>query len=73
MRYLAVFAAVVLLDAVFALYIVETAARNALAASVWAGLIQVCNAVTVVSLAKDWRMVVPAVLGAFVGTWIVLA
>lgn len=69
LRALGIFGAMVLLDVVFALYIIETAAKNSFAASAWAALIQVCNAAVVVSYAKDWRTVWPATAGAFVGTY----
>lgn len=71
-RCLAIFAAMVLLDVVFALYIIETAQKNSFAASAWATAIQLCNAVVVVSYAKDWRTVWPAALGAFVGTYLAI-
>jgi hypothetical protein len=68
LRIFGVFAAMVLLDVVFALYIIETAAKSLWTASVWAAAIQLCNAVVVVSYARDWRTVFPATLGAFAGT-----
>jgi hypothetical protein len=67
-----IFLAMVLLDVVFALYIIETAAKHSFMASTWAAAIQFCNAVVVVSYAKDWRTVWPAALGAFVGTWVAI-
>lgn len=66
---LGVFVAVVALDVAYALYVVETTARNVMLASAWAAAIQLFNFVIVLSFVKDWRMVWPAVAGAFVGTW----
>lgn len=71
-RALAVFAAVVCLDVAYAMYVVETASRNVMAASWWAASIQAFSFVVVVSFVKDWRMVWPAAAGAFAGTWIAL-
>ncbi len=71
-RALCIFAAMLLLDVAFAIYIVETAARNSFRASAWAAALQLCNAVVVVSYAKDWRTVWPAAAGAFAGTYLAL-
>ena len=68
-----VFIAMVVLDIVFALYIVEASSKQMLAASFWAAAIQVCNVFVVVSYVNDKRMVVPCTLGAFVGTWLAIA
>lgn len=66
----AVFAAMFGLDVVFALYVVECAARNAVAASAWASLIQLCNIFVVTAFVKDRRMAAPCIAGAFAGTWV---
>jgi hypothetical protein len=67
-----VFVAMVLLDVVFAYYIIDTAAKYTVAASAWAAAIQVCNAVVVVSFVKTWKTVFPAALGAFFGTYLAI-
>lgn len=67
-----VFIAMVLLDIVFALYVVTTAAKDVLASSLWAGAIQVCNVFVVVSYIRDRRLVVACTAGAFVGTWLAM-
>lgn len=72
LRFAAVLGAMVLLDVVFGLYILETAQKNSLLASVWAAAIQLCNAVVVVSFVRDWRTVFPAAIGAFIGTWLAI-
>ena len=69
-RALAVFVAMLLLDVVFALYVIKCAERAAIEAGLWAGAIQVFNVFVVSSFVKDWRMSVPCVLGAVAGTWI---
>lgn len=71
-RALSVFAAMVALDIVFALYVIETAARNAVKGSAYASLIQVFNLFVVAAFVKDNRLVVPCAAGAFVGTWLAI-
>jgi len=60
----------VLLDIVFAKYTIATAARLPLEASLWAMAIQTCNVFVVTSFVHDRRMLVPCVIGAFVGTYL---
>jgi hypothetical protein len=67
---IAVFFAMVALDIVFGLYVIRLAEAKAIEAALWAGAIQVANVFVVTSYVKDWRMSVPCVLGAVVGTWI---
>lgn len=69
---LLVFLAMVVLDVVFALYVIECAAKNAVMASTWASLIQLCNAFVVVAFVRDWRMAAPCAAGAFLGTWLAI-
>ena len=71
-RALAIFFAMFFLDVAFGFYIIETAARHVLLASLWAAGLQLCNAVLIVSYAKDWRTVFPATAGAFIGTWVAI-
>lgn len=71
-RYFGVFLAMVALDVAFALYVLETAARNAVAGSFWAAMIQVANVFVVSSFVADKRLAVPCVVGAFVGTWLAI-
>lgn len=68
----AVFLAMVVLDIAFALYVLTTAAKDIVAASLWAGAIQVCNVFVVSSFVKDRRLALPCVAGAFAGTYIAI-
>ena len=58
-----------LLDFIFALYIIETASKNIVMASIWASGIQICNAVLILAYTRTWKTVFPAIVGAFVGTY----
>lgn len=63
-----VFLAMTALDIAFALYVIEVAGKNTVAAGLWAAAIQICNAFVVTSFVKDYRMTLPCAAGAFVGT-----
>lgn len=69
---LSVFAAMTLLDVVFALYIVATAGHQTILASSWAVAIQLCSTFVTVSYVGDRRLISPCLLGAFTGTWLAL-
>jgi hypothetical protein len=71
MRWLAVFLAVALSDALWTAYIrAVTRQAPALAACYSAGLVGL-GAVVTLSVVADARAVLPAMLGAFAGTWLV--
>ena len=63
-----VFAAMAVLDFVFAEYTKATADRKSLAASKWAALIIPLNVVVVSGYVTVWWMLVPAAAGAWLGT-----
>lgn len=66
---LLVFASVTAGDWVWARYAIAVQGRHALKASAMAVGIILVGAVSTVAYVEDHRMVVPAVLGAFVGTY----
>ncbi len=72
-RALSVFGAMVALDLVFAVYVIECAARHGAAAGAWAAAVQICNFFVVTAYVKDRRMVLPCIAGAFVGTWLAVS
>ena len=68
--YIFVFLCVVVIDIVYTLLLKSVQNDKPLAASSWASAITFLNAVAVVNYIEDNRMIIPAVLGAFVGTYI---
>jgi hypothetical protein len=69
--YLAVFVAVAIADALWTLYVRAAAEGRALHAASYSALIVLAGGVTTVALASSPAYLVPAVCGAFVGTWAV--
>lgn len=68
-----VFVAYVLLDFVFARYNIACVQRRVAAASTWSMLIVVFGGYITIKFVSDPWMLIPAALGAFVGTYISVA
>jgi hypothetical protein len=67
-----VFVALVAVDYCWAQYISHASAKNATKAAAWAAGIIVAGACATVSYVQDHRLIVAAVLGSFVGTYIAI-
>lgn len=67
-----VFLAVVISDFVWAKYMAAVAAKSAMEAASWAVLVIALGAYLVVSYVEDKRMVAPACIGAFIGTYLAI-
>jgi uncharacterized membrane protein YfcA len=70
LRFLFVFALVTVVDFMWALYIKHTAISNPLTASVYSSIITLIGGVVTLAYISDPKMLIPAVLGAFVGTYL---
>jgi len=66
---LAVFAAMGALDVAWAFYTMSTAVKKPMEASLWASLIVVFSAIVTISYVSDPWLIIPAIGGAFVGTY----
>jgi membrane protein DedA with SNARE-associated domain len=67
-----VFAVAGMVDAVWTQYIQTAAQGKPLAAAVWSALTILCGSfVTVEYIANKW-MIIPAVLGGFIGTYLMM-
>lgn len=73
LSYLAVFVSLALLDFCWAKYIHHLADRHAVQAGLWSGVITLGSAFAVISYTANHWLLIPAVLGAFVGTWAAVA
>jgi len=63
------FIAMAITDAVWAKYMIAVADKRALPAGIYSALIMILGGVVVLSYTEDKRMLLAAVLGAFVGTY----
>jgi hypothetical protein len=66
----AVYFAVAFGDGVWTMYLTNAAALRPHRAGVWAALIPVVGAVTVLAVVDDVRMIVPSALGGYTGTYL---
>ncbi len=64
------FFVVALVDWMWGRYIIHTAQKNAVKSSLYASILTAFGAYITISYVSDHRMLIPAVLGAFVGTYI---
>jgi len=69
-RALQVVAAMTCLDLVFAFYVIQTAEKAAYAAGALAAAIIVLSGFVTRAYVDDKRMLIPAALGAFLGTFL---
>lgn len=67
---LLVFGLVAVGDICWARYTAHAADRNRVRASLWATAIYLVGSMTVIQYTGDHRLIVPAIAGAFVGTWL---
>lgn len=70
MKAVLIFCGVALWDFAWAKYIMATTDRRAVASASCSAGLYLCSAVNVLAITHDRRLIVPGVLGAFVGTWL---
>jgi tryptophan-rich sensory protein len=70
MDYIITFTALFITDVVNTLYIKSINEEQPLAASLWAVVLTLAASVAVINYTRDNIMLIPALLGAFVGTYV---
>ena len=68
--YILAFVAMAVLDFLWAVYTKKVTDGKAIAAASYASVLMVLNATVVMSFVKDAAILIPAALGAFVGTYL---
>src|SRR5687767_14233537 len=69
-RFVTVFCATLVSDYIWARYIFNIAEEHALAAANWSVIVIVLGAFIVLSYVSDRRLIVPAAIGAWIGTYL---
>lgn len=69
MIYLLVFVSTLLADIAWTRYTLAVGARAAVKAGIWSTLIILFGAFNITTYVTDRRAIIPAALGAFIGTW----
>lgn len=70
MKFLLIMASVALADVCWAMYFIKIGDKSSIKAGFWASLLIVLSAYTTVNYVHDSRFIIPAALGAFIGTYI---
>lgn len=71
--YITVFIAVFLLDVVWTAYIVQVSNKNALLAAIYSVFLYLSSAYALTKYMENKKMLIPATLGAFIGTYLVVS
>jgi hypothetical protein len=69
LSWISVFIAIALADVCWTFYFIKIEERKSLAAGIWGAGVYLCGAFAVVSYTSDKTLIIPAVLGAIIGTW----
>ena len=67
--FLFVFLAITIADVCWTFYFIKIEERKSVAAGIWGSIIYICGAFSVLSYTQDKTLIIPAVLGAFIGTY----
>ena len=70
MDYVITFFAIFFLDIVNAWYIKAISEDRAVVASLWAVFVTLASCVAIINYTRDNMMIIPALVGAFVGTYV---
>lgn len=71
-EFIAVIIAVALADVCWTMFFIETTNKNEIKAGVWSALIMLCSAFAVTSYVGNKILIVAAMLGAFIGTYLTI-
>ena len=69
-KFILVFFAMGLADVCWTYYFIKIDERKSVAAGIWGSAIYLCGAFGVLSYTEDRTLIIPAVLGSFVGTYL---
>lgn len=67
-----VFLALIAVDFCWTFYIAKVAEKKAIAAACWSAMIMVCGAFATISYLENKWLLIPAILGAWVGTFLAI-
>ncbi len=67
-----IFIAMFVTDVCWTLYFIKLEARRGIAAGLYAGIIYLLGAITVKNYVEDFTLIMPAIAGSFLGTWLTI-
>jgi hypothetical protein len=68
MEYILIFIATIIVDVAWTLYLIKVEERNVIQSGIWAVVIYLLGALIVLSYSTNHLLLIPAVLGSFIGT-----
>jgi hypothetical protein len=68
MEYVLIFIATIIVDVAWTLYLIKVEERKAVQSGFWAVVIYLFGALIVLSYSNNHLLLIPAVLGSFIGT-----
>jgi predicted membrane channel-forming protein YqfA (hemolysin III family) len=68
MEYILIFIATIIVDIAWTLYLIKVEERKAVQSGVWAVVIYLIGALVVLSYSTNHYLLIPAVIGSFIGT-----
>ena len=71
-QFMLVFTAMALADVCWTYYFIKINERKSIAAGIWGSLIYLCGAFGVLSYTQDKTLIIAAVLGSFLGTYLTI-
>lgn len=69
-QFILVFLAMTIADICWTLYFIKIDERKSVAAGIWGSAIYLCGAFGVMSYTQDKTLIIPAIIGSFVGTYL---
>lgn len=72
LKVIAVFIGVFFTDVCWTFYLLKVQERKSLQASIWATLLYFMGAMIVTTYVEDRWLIIPAVFGSFIGTYVVI-
>jgi hypothetical protein len=68
MEYILIFIATIIVDVAWTLYLIKVEERKVIQSGVWAVVIYLVGALVVLSYSHNHYLLIPAVIGSFIGT-----
>lgn len=68
MEYILIFIATIVVDVAWTLYLIKVEERKAIQSGIWAVVIYLLGALVVLSYSTNHLLLIPAVIGSFIGT-----
>jgi hypothetical protein len=69
LSFIGVFFAIAIADVCWTYYFIKIEERKSVSAGFWGAGVYICGAFAVIHYTNDKTLIIPAILGSFIGTW----